>query len=163
MKIVVMGVSGAGKSTVGAGIARALGGRFIDGDSLHAPEAVAKMASGTPLTDEDRWPWLDRVGATLAETEGVVVVACSALRRAYRDRIRVKAGPALRFVFLSGPRENIAERQASRIGHYMPSGLMDSQFRTLDVPVDEPDVIEVSVLQPPEEVIATALLRLSGG
>ena len=97
--IVVMGVSGSGKTTVGVRLAEALAAEFIDGDDLHTDAARAKMKSGHPLTDEDRWPWLDRIGAELAQGERTVV-ACSALRRAYRDRLRAAAGPKLRFVYL---------------------------------------------------------------
>ncbi|MEO6362951.1 MAG: gluconokinase, GntK/IdnK-type, partial [Caldimonas sp.] len=102
--VVVMGVSGSGKSTVAASLADALGIGFVDGDGLHAPASVEKMRSGTPLTDADRWPWLDRIGAILADRRGGpqgVAVACSALRRGYRDRLRA-AAPGLRFIFLDG-------------------------------------------------------------
>ena len=102
-----MGVSGSGKSTVAAGIAEALGLGFIDGDGLHSPESIARMQAGTPLTDADRWPWLERIAARLADEAqwpAGLVIACSALRRAYRDRIRAGA-PGVRFVFLDGPAE----------------------------------------------------------
>ena len=105
--LVVMGVSGSGKSTVAAGIAEALGLGFIDGDGLHSPESVARMQAGTPLTDDDRWPWLARIAANLADEvqwPAGLVIACSALRRVYRDRIRAGA-PGVRFVFLDGPAE----------------------------------------------------------
>ena len=140
LAVVVMGVSGAGKTTVGRALAQALGAGFIDGDDLHSDAARAKMAAGHALTDEDRWPWLDRVGAALAGN-GRRIVACSALKRAYRDRIRAGAGPALRFVYLVAEPVAMRARVASRPGHYMPASLVDSQFATLEPPHDEPDVI----------------------
>jgi len=124
--LVVMGVSGSGKSTVAAGIAEALGLAFVDGDGLHSPESVALMQAGTPLTDAERWPWLGRIAARLADAERDppgLVVACSALRRAYRDRIRAGA-PGVRFVFLDGPAELIRARMSGRRGHYMPESLL---------------------------------------
>ncbi len=143
LAVVVMGVSGAGKTTIGRLLADALGAEFIDGDDLHSRDARAKMASGKPLDDEDRWPWLDRVGAALS---GDVrrVVACSALKRAYRDRIRVAAGPGLRFVYLAADLEEMRRRVAQRRDHYMPASLVDSQFAALEAPVGELDVMEVS-------------------
>lgn len=131
--IVVMGVSGSGKSTVGEALARRLRVPFLDGDDLHPAANVAKMAAGTPLDDHDREPWLDAVGDWLADHEAGAVAACSALRVRYRDRIRARA-PRTRFVEL-GSSENrglIAERQAARTGHFMPTSLLDSQFATLE-------------------------------
>ena len=142
MSVVVMGVSGAGKTTVGRALAAALGAEFIDGDDLHSEAARAKMASGVALSDEDRWPWLDRVGAALAQ--GRRVVACSALKRVYRERIRAAAGPRLRFVYLAADREAMRRRVAARPGHYMPASLVDSQFATLEPPHGEADVVEIS-------------------
>ena len=129
-----MGVSGSGKSTIGVAIAAALALRFIDGDSLHSPESVRRMQSGVALTDDDRWPWLDRVGAELADatrSPAGVVVACSALKPAYRDRIRT-AAPAVRFVFLDGSQRTIEARMATRSGHYMPTSLLASPRRSND-------------------------------
>ena len=139
LAIVVMGVSGSGKTTVGERLAEALGAEFIDGDDLHSDEARAKMKAGGALTDEDRWPWLDRIGATLARGPRVII-ACSALRRVYRDRLRAAAGPELRFVYLDAKPEAMRERVARRKGHYMPASLVDSQFATLEAPSGEPDV-----------------------
>ncbi len=130
-RVVVMGVSGAGKTRVAMDLAAAMGGRFIEGDDLHPAANRAKMAAGTPLTDEDRWPWLDRVGAALAEGEPPVVVACSALRRAYRDRLRA-AVPDLTFVHLDVDPAVVAERLEARKGHFMPPSLLASQFGTLE-------------------------------
>ena len=144
--IVVMGVSGSGKTTIGARLAAALGGRFVDGDDLHADAAREKMRAGGALDDEDRWPWLDRIGAVLheAQSDGApIVVACSALRRRYRDRIRAAVGPALAFVYLDAKPEDMRVRVGARKGHYMPASLVDSQFAALEAPVGEPDVITI--------------------
>lgn len=161
--VVVMGVSGSGKSTIAAGIAEALCLHFIDSDELHLPRSVAKMKAGIALEDEDRSPWLDRVGARLADTgqwpEGVVV-ACSALKRDYRDRLR-RAAPGVRFVFLDGPAELIEARLAARTGHFMPSTLLASQMQTLELPgSDEGDILRIGIESSPAEVIRLAALEL---
>ena len=145
--VIVMGVSGSGKTTVGKALAERRGIAFIDGDDLHSPEARAKMHAGIPLTDEDRAPWLDRIGHALADAadypEGVVI-ACSALRRVYRDRLRAIAGPSLRFLFLKGDKALMRSRVAERKGHYMPASLIDSQFATLESPEGEGDVVTLA-------------------
>ena len=117
----------------------ALGGRygapFLDGDDFHPAENVKKMSAGTPLTDEDRWPWLDTLGNALRETaniDGRVFAACSALKRSYRDALRDAAKEAILFVHLDGSQDVIAERMAARVNHYMPTGLLDSQIATLE-------------------------------
>jgi len=141
MIVVVMGVSGCGKTVVGAALAEALGWPFLDGDDFHPPANVAKMASGTPLVDADRWPWLDQLsgemGAILARG-GNAIVACSALKQAYRDRIAAcaKARDDVRFVHLKGDIETIAARLDARRHRYMPSTLLASQFATLEEPAD---------------------------
>ena len=137
MIVVVMGVSGSGKSTTGTALARTLGWPFVEGDDLHPPENVAKMAAGIPLTDDDRWPWLDRIVdelRALSTTSPDVVIACSALKQSYRDRL-APAGD-VRFVHLHGDRETIAARLAMRHHRYMPATLLDSQFATLELPAD---------------------------
>jgi len=144
LSLVVMGVSGSGKTTVGERLAADLKVDFIDGDALHSPEARAKMASGKPLDDEDRWPWLDRIGQALADRAAHpkgTIVACSALKHAYRDRLRASAGPDLRFLFLKGDEAMMYARVGARKNHYMPASLVDSQFATLEAPIDEPDVV----------------------
>lgn len=128
--IVVMGVSGVGKTTVGRELARRIGVAFIDADDLHGPANIAKMAAGTPLDDDDRWPWLDRVGAALAADPGVVV-ACSALKRTHRDRLRA-AAPTIVFVHLDAPEERVAEQANARRGHFMPPALLASQLAALE-------------------------------
>lgn len=162
--VVVMGVSGSGKSTVAAGIAAALGLHLIDGDALHSPANVAKMQAGTPLHDVDRWPWLDRIGTALADgaqwPQGVAI-ACSALKRAYRDRIR-NAAPGVRFVFLDGPAELIRARMAGRTGHYMPGALLASQLRTLEPPsAAEADVVRIAIDLPVGDIVALAIADLT--
>ncbi|HME74690.1 MAG TPA: gluconokinase [Mycobacterium sp.] len=129
--IVVMGVSGSGKSTVGAALASRLGVPFADADAFHPAANIAKMAAGTPLTDDDRYPWLDAVGQWLADHEGGGVMSCSALKRTYRDRLRSHC-PRIEFLHLTGSPELIARRQAGRPGHFMPSTLLQSQFDTLE-------------------------------
>lgn len=161
--IIVMGVSGSGKSTIGALLAERLGWPFADADGFHPPENVAKMAAGTPLTDADRWPWLDAIAAHIdaARKAGQpVVVACSALRRAYRERLRAGHGDLL-FLHLSGAPEVIAARQAARQGHFMPPSLMASQFATLEDTVAEPDAVTVSVKASPHEVVNAAMVAIS--
>jgi gluconokinase len=144
-RIVVMGVSGSGKSTVAERLAATFGARCVDGDRLHAAQSVDKMRRGIGLVDADRWPWLDRIAALLAEPGGSTVVSCSALRRAYRDRLRA-ACPELRFVFLDGRRELIEQRLRVREAHYMPASLLQSQLQTLERPgADEPDVLHVTI------------------
>lgn len=140
-----MGVSGAGKSTVGAALADLLGVQFVDADSLHPESNVAKMAAGTALTDADRWPWLDLVGRALAGASGSgLVVACSALKRAYRDAIRA-AAPGVRFVQLEVARTTLTDRVANRPGHFMPVTLLDSQLETLEpLEADEAGVVVLS-------------------
>ena len=157
-RVVIMGVSGCGKSSVGAGLAARLGLNYRDGDDLHPPENVAKMRAGMPLTDADRWPWLDRVGQVLL-AEAPVIVGCSALKRAYRDRIRTAAGGPVTFVHLAGSQEVIAARMALRPGHYMPLSLLDSQFAALEPPAAE-EAITVSIDQPLEAIVADILRQL---
>lgn len=146
--VVVMGVSGCGKSTVAQQLAQALGLDFVDGDDLHSASNVAKMRAGTPLIDADRWPWLDRVGQRLADAQcspAGVAMACSALRRSYRDRIRT-AAPGVRFLLLDGSAALIGARLAQRSGHYMPADLLASQFAALERPAaDEADVQTLSI------------------
>lgn len=157
-RIVVMGPSATGKSTVGAALARALGLPFVDGDDLHPAANTAKMAAGTPLTDEDRWPWLDAVGAVLDDAgDGVgVVVACSALKRAYRDRIRASA-PATWFLELAITEQEAARRSSARAGHFMPAALVESQFATLEpLGPDEPG-LRVDAMEGVAEIVEGAL------
>ncbi|TPW73853.1 gluconokinase [Schumannella soli] len=155
--IVVMGVSGSGKSTVGAELAAALRVPFVDGDALHPPANIAKMAAGIPLDDADRAPWLTAVGTTLAHGEPAgVVVACSALRRTYRDRLRELA-PAVRFVYLFGEPALLHARIATRRGHFMPPALLDSQLAALEPPRLDEGAIALDVAYPVPGLVAEAL------
>ncbi|MCK5752384.1 MAG: gluconokinase [Mycobacterium sp.] len=140
--IVVMGVSGSGKSTVGAALAQRLRVPFADADDFHPPANVAKMSSGEPLDDEDRYPWLEAIGEWLAAHPGGGVMSCSALKRKYRDQLREHCGE-IEFVHLYGSTEVIGKRQASRPGHFMPPSLLASQFKTLE-PL-EPDERGVTI------------------
>ena len=160
---VVMGVSGSGKSLIGAAFARALGVEFVEGDSYHPPENVAKMASGIPLRDEDREGWLHALAARLgvARRAGTgLVLACSALKRSYRDLLRAESGaPDLRFVYLRGERSLIAERLAHRSGHFWPASLLNSQFDALEEPAPDERVWVCDVAHPPEDIVAHLTAR----
>ena len=158
-RIVIMGVSGCGKSSVGAALSGALGIPYRDGDDLHPPANVAKMRAGEALTDADRWPWLDRVAGELARL-APVIVGCSALRRSYRDRIRAGAGGPVCFVHLAGSREVISARMAARSGHFMPTSLLDSQFATLEPPGPDEAAITIDIDQPMERLVADVLRQL---
>lgn len=152
--IVIMGVAGSGKTTVGKALADVTGIRFLDGDDLHPQENIEKMASGIPLTDEDRWPWLERVGATLADATGHVAVGCSALKRSYRDRIRHRANGPVTFIYLEGSRDLISRRMNEREGHFMPPSLVESQFATLEPPGADEDAVTVDISEPGPRAIA---------
>lgn len=155
LRLVVMGVSGCGKSHIGSRLAERLAAVFLDGDDYHPAENVAKMAAGEPLNDADRAPWLDRLAKELADRERVVL-ACSALKRRYRDVLRT--ADATRFVFLDGDAELIRSRVEARTGHFMPPGLLRSQFDALERPdTSEPDVLRVSIDTLPEQVVEHAL------
>jgi len=160
LRVIVMGVSGCGKSSVGEGLSAQLGIPYRDGDDLHTPVAVEKMRTGVPLTDDDRWPWLDRVAMVLA-SEAPVIVGCSALKRVYRDRIRAGAGAPVRFLHLAGSREVIAARMAARSGHYMPTSLLDSQFAALEPPGPD-EAVTVDIDQPLDAIVAALLPHLDG-
>ncbi|NYV74504.1 gluconokinase [Streptomyces sp. UH6] len=154
--VVVMGVAGTGKTTIGRRLAELLGVPYAEGDDFHPPANIAKMSAGTPLDDADRAPWLDLIGAWADEhCASGGVVSCSALKRIYRDRLRA-AAPGLFFVHLSGERELIEERMSGRKGHFMPRSLLDSQFATLEpLRPDEAGVV-VDLSAAPEEIARTA-------
>ena len=161
--IIVMGVSGCGKSTVGEALAEKLGIPFMEGDKLHPASNVEKMAAGTPLNDDDRWPWLDLVGAELrkgSEADGIVI-SCSALKKSYRERLRDACGGALAFVSLDGSEALLTERMGARTGHFMPLSLLKTQLATLEVPTGEPGVVTVSIDASPEEITENALKGLA--
>jgi carbohydrate kinase (thermoresistant glucokinase family) len=159
---IVMGVSGCGKTTVAAGIAQAMGWVLLEGDSFHPPANIAKMQAGTPLTDDDRWPWLHAIAARAAslQSQGLsCVVACSALKRAYRAALLAgQTDTAL--IFLRGDQALIAARLAERRNHFMPPGLLDSQFATLEPPAVDEHPIVVDIGDTPQAVVAQAIARL---
>jgi gluconokinase len=160
--LVVMGVAGTGKSTVAGMLAGRLNWALEEGDDLHPAANVAKMSAGIPLNDEDRWPWLDAIAAwinnqTIRGEPGIVT--CSALKRSYRDRLR---GPNVIFVFLNGSREVIEARLTSRLHHFMPPGLLDSQLATLEPPGPDENVLVVNLAGTPEEEVAEVLHSLEG-
>ena len=159
----MMGVSGSGKTTVGAALARALGVDFVEGDAYHPAENVARMSRGIPLTDDDRAGWLRALAERLRQAREAgtgLVMTCSALKRSYRDVLRAGA-PEVRFVLLRGPRELIAERLVSRRGHFMPASLLDSQLATLEEPAPDEDAWVCDVRASPEELVAELLARPS--
>jgi len=161
--LIVMGVSGSGKSTIGERLAERLGWRYEDGDRFHPAGNVAKMSAGQPLTDEDRWPWLRAIAEEIdrvCKAGERAVIACSALKRAYRD-ILVHGRDDVRITFLDGTQDLIAARLAARKGHFMPPGLLASQFRTLEPPAESENPITVSI-GPPVEAIVDDILRQLG-
>lgn len=162
MIVVVMGVSGCGKSSVGRAIAEASGWQFIEGDDLHPAANRAKMTSGTPLDDADRWPWLDAIAdaARTAEAQATsVVVACSALKRSYRERL-ARAGDAVTFVHLDGDRDTILRRMQARADHFMPPALLDSQLATLQPPTAGERAIRIAITAPVAEIARQAIQLL---
>ncbi len=155
--LVVMGVTATGKSTVAGMLADHLGWDYEEGDSLHPAANIAKMSAGDPLTDEDRWPWLDRIRDWIDQQiakDAPGIVTCSALKRSYRDRLRA---PNVTFVHLAGTREVIAARLATRPDHFMPTSLLDSQLDTLEVPDPDEHVISVDLAHGPADEVATIL------
>jgi carbohydrate kinase (thermoresistant glucokinase family) len=159
---VVMGVSGAGKSTVATELASQLGWDLADGDDFHPPGNVAKMASGAPLTDADRRPWLDQIAGWIDEeiaNQRHGVIACSALKRAYRDRLR---RPQVLFVYLDVPRVELERRLAQRVGHFMPGSLLDSQLRDLEPPDDDEAALKVRAGEDASRVAQQIARALTG-
>ena len=160
--LVIMGVSGSGKSTIAEALARRLDWRFADGDGFHPASNVAKMSAGQPLTDEDRWPWLQAIADEidrLCGKEQSVVVACSALKRAYRN-VLVHGRDDIRIVFLDGSEALIAGRLAARRGHFMPAGLLASQFKTLEPPTADERPITVSIDATVEAIVDDIISQL---
>jgi gluconokinase len=153
MIVLVMGVSGSGKSTIGQALAETMGADFLEADSFHSSANVDKMARGIPLEDSDRWPWLEAIGRALDHAiarEKRVVLACSALKQAYRDRLLGKAGRCGVTVFLNGDPSLIAARMSGRQGHYMPAALLPSQLATLEPPED---AIVVDIAKSPDAIL----------
>lgn len=157
--LLLMGVSGAGKTTTGKRLASRLGWTFRDADEFHPPENIAKMSAGLPLTDADRWPWLDAIGHWIDAQRGHggrAIVTCSALRRVYRDRL-MHGRPEVKLVFLKGSKALIADRLSRRAGHFMPPALLQSQFDALEEPRRDERALVVDIALPPRIVIAKIL------
>ena len=160
-----MGVSGSGKSTLGALLARRLDCPFLEGDDFHDARAVAKMSAGQPLDDDDRWPWLDRLGLAIGEavaSRGRAVAACSALKRGYRERLRRAIAAPTRFVLLDAGHDELLRRLTHRSGHYMPASLLDSQLATLERPGADEAVFTLGSVAPPERLCDLAQAWLEG-
>lgn len=161
VRVVVMGVSGSGKTTVGELLARELGVDYADADDFHNPANVAKMSAGIPLTDDDRWPWLDAIGRWLSEHETAgAVVTCSALKRRYRDALRTHAGDVW-LLHCVGTFELITERIAHRSHHFMPASLLRSQFEALEPPGTDERAISENVSRQPRDIVADFLAEVS--
>ena len=163
MIVVAMGVCSSGKTSVGKVVASRLNWTFIEGDDLHPPANITKMASGVPLTDEDRWPWLDSIADRMREIDKAgesAVVACSALRQAYRDRLR-RSGADLRFLHLTGDVSLIRQRMQNRSGHFMPAGLLDSQLATLEPAGVDEALYEVDITRNVGDLAEAAIIYLT--
>jgi gluconokinase len=161
--IIVMGVSGSGKSTLGGLLARALDCPFLEGDDFHDAAAVLKMSAGHPLADDDRWPWLDRLGRALGEalaSERTAVAACSALRRSYRDRLRAAIATPTHFILLDPAPDELQRRLGHRTGHFMPASLLASQLATLERPGADEAATALASDGPPEQLCDAALAWL---
>ena len=159
-ELVLMGVSGSGKSTVGALLAGRLGWEFAEGDSMHPAANIDKMASGRPLTDDDRWPWLETIATWIQDRSAAGepgIVTCSALKRTYRDVLR---GPGVVFVYLKGTKDQIAHRLIARHGHFMPAALLDSQFAELEPPDPDENAITVDITATPQQQVEGIIARL---
>ena len=160
--IIVMGVCGSGKSSVGLKVAQALGAKFIDGDDLHPRANIQKMAGGNPLNDEDRAPWLERIrdaAYSLEQKNEVGIIVCSALKRCYRDQIR-EGNQAVKFLFLDGGYDLILTRMKARHGHFMRESMLQSQFDTLERPDGEVGVHRIDIDGSLDQVIARAVHAL---
>jgi gluconokinase len=163
--VIIFGVSGAGKTTVGKLLARELGWRFVEADDFHPPANIKKMRSGDPLTDKDRWPWLERLRQQIERSLSVgenAVLACSALKRAYRDRLRL--GNEVKFVFLRGDYALVEKQLRSRHGHFMDANLLQSQFDDLEEPQPDENVLTIELGRTPEKIVERieAKLNLTG-
>lgn len=163
--LVLMGVSGCGKTTVAALLAGRFGWEFEEGDSLHPPSNVEKMHGGDPLTDEDRWPWLAKVADWIEaelDSDKHGVITCSALKRSYREAIN-RRGVGIEFVYLAGTQQQIAARLAARQGHFMPASLLQSQFADLEEPQDDEPAIRVDIGSSPQRIVQSIIDALGLG
>jgi carbohydrate kinase (thermoresistant glucokinase family) len=159
--IVVMGSTGCGKSTIGGALARHFGTVFIEGDDHHTPENKRKMASGVPLTDDDRWPRLEQLSCVFRQTEGRVIGSCSALKKSYRQFITESVGEPVLFVYLHGTKELLAARLSARVDHFMNTELLDSQLATLEVPDSDEYSMQVSIDQPALRIVDEIAVAIS--
>ncbi len=162
--VIVMGVSGSGKTSVAQMMAEKLGCRFVEGDKLHPAANIEKMEKGIPLTDDDRWPWLDVIGGELAGTVANsqdIVITCSALKKVYRERLRSAASGRLKFVFLTGDPKVLESRMGARTGHFMPASLLQSQLATLESPEGELGVVTVDIDADLDTIVEQALNGLA--
>jgi gluconokinase len=160
--IIVMGISGAGKTTVGKALAAKLGLGFIDGDDLHPPSNIAKMRGGLALNDADRWPWLRTIAAAIdqaAASRTPVIIACSALKRSYRDFLK-RGRVDIKLVFLTASRDILAHRMEKRVGHFMPVTLLDSQLLALEMPAPDEDIIQVETEESVERAVKSIIAKL---
>jgi gluconokinase len=154
--VVVMGVASCGKTTIGEALAKHFDVPFVEGDKLHGADNVAKMSAGIALTDDDRWPWLQRVGEALRGNVGCIA-SCSALKRAYREAITKHAGRPVTFIHLHGEVDVLRQRIASRKGHFMPASLLDSQLATLELPTAAENAVTIDINQSSADIIAAAI------
>lgn len=159
-RMVLMGVSGSGKTAVGEALAERLGVRYLDGDDFHPAANVAKMSRGEPLTDADRWPWLTQIGRRLAQAMSPTIIGCSALKRIYRTHIVHEAGAPVLFIHLAGSRAVIEARMKARKGHFMPPSQLANQFATLEPPGPDENAITIDIDQPLEAVIDDVVAKL---
>ncbi len=162
--VIVMGVTSCGKTTVAEGLAAELRCTFVEGDRLHPAANIAKMSAGTPLTDADRWPWLDIIGKAMkveCDAGRGVVASCSALKKAYRQKLAEAAGRQITFIFLHGSRALLAARMAERKGHFMPTSLLDSQLATIEVPGSDERALHLDVILPVDELVKRSIAYLT--
>ena len=165
-QLIVMGVSGCGKSSVGEALGVHFSVPYIEGDAMHPPANIAKMSAGTPLDDSDRWPWLDALAARLKEAvaqNGGAIASCSSLKKIYRDRLQAGSGPQTCFIFLDCSRKTLDRNQSARKGHFMPQSLLDSQLATLEPPYDEARAITIDGNQSFDAVIQSICAKLEQG
>ena len=161
---IVMGITSCGKTSVGEGLAAELHCPFIEGDKLHPAANIAKMSAGTPLTDADRWPWLEIIGKAMkfeCDAGRGVVASCSALKKSYRQKLAEAVGRPITFIFLHGSRDLLAARMAMRKGHFMPTSLLDSQLATIEVPGPEEQALHLDVVLPVDELVRRAKAYLT--
>lgn len=154
--VVVMGVASCGKTTIGEALAKHFDVAFVEGDKLHGPDNVAKMSAGIALTDDDRWPWLQRVGEALQGEVGCIA-SCSALKRVYREAISKHAGRPVTFIHLHGTVEVLRQRIANRKGHFMPASLLDSQLATLEIPAAVENAVTIDINQSSADIVKVAI------